>query len=236
MKHIAFVIGEPEYSSHLTMPGIATEMSARHGYRTSLCTTSIVPDQPRFPLSVFSGLDCLVDADLMVVFTRFRVLPDNQMRLIEAYLASGRPVVGLRTSTHAFHFPADSKWESWNDGFGRGVFGTPWLTHHGNSSRTDVSVLDSARQHPILNGIENAFQVRSWLYKVLPLSKICHELLRGIPVEPKTEPQENPVAWTTEHNGGRVFFTTLGHPEDFDVAPFRKLLINGIRWTLADLP
>lgn len=234
MKHIAFVIGEPEYSSHLTMPGIADEMTTQYGYGTTLCTTSVVPDEPDFSLSEFSDLDCLADTDLMVIYTRFRVLPDHQMKLIEAYLASGRPVVGLRTSTHAFHFPAESKWESWNDGFGRDVFGTPWISHHGHSSRTEVSILDGAKQHPILDKVEEKFQMRSWVYNVLPLSKSCNELLWGSPVEPETEPQENPVAWTTEHNGGRVFFTTLGHQDDFEVASFRTLLINGIRWGLED--
>jgi type 1 glutamine amidotransferase len=171
----------------------------------------------------------------MVVYTRFRVLPDRQMESIQAYLDSGRPVVGLRTSTHAFRSPADSNWHAWNDGFGRDVFGTPWISHHGHSSRTDVSILAPAEGHPILRGVDSRFRVRSWLYHVLPLSKPCRQLLWGKPVQPECPPCENPVAWTTVHNQARVFFTTLGHPDDFEIPAFRLLLANGIRWAAGDL-
>ena len=235
MKRIAFLIGEPEYSSHVTMPGVAEELSKRHGYRTTLCVTSVVPDEPDFAPSEFSNLASLAEADLMVVYTRFRVLPDRQMESIRAYLDSGRPVAGLRTSTHAFHFPAGSPWQPWNDGFGRDVFGTPWISHHGHSSRTDVSVVERAKGHPILDGVAGRFAVRSWLYHVLPLSKPCEPLLWGSPIAPECSPQANPVAWTTVHNGARVFFTTLGHPEDFEIPSFRSLLGNGIRWAAGDL-
>jgi type 1 glutamine amidotransferase len=235
MKKIALVIGEPEYSSHLSMPRIAEELTRRHGYKVTLCVTSIVPDEHDFALSEFSHLEALADADLMVIYTRFRVLPDRQMDMIKGYLDSGRPVAGLRTSTHSFHFPAGSKWHSWNVGFGRDVFGTPFINHHGHSSRTGVSVVETAKQHPILQGVEEAFQVRSWLYHVLPLSKPCEQLLWGRPIEPECKPQENPVAWTTTHNHAKVFFTTLGHPADFEVPSFRSLVVNGIRWAIDDL-
>lgn len=235
VKKIAFVIGEPEYSSHVTMPRVAEDLARRFGYAVTLCVTSIVPDSPDFALSEFSNLDALADADLMVAYTRFRVLPDRQMELIKAYLASGRPVVGLRTATHSFHFPVDSTWHSWNDGFGRDVFGTPWISHHGHSSRTAVSVLEAAKHHPILSGVDKEFRARSWLYNVLPLSKPCEPLLWGRPIAPECAPQENPVAWTTRHNQGRVFFTTLGHPEDFEIPSFLVLLVNGIRWALGNV-
>lgn len=235
MKKIAFAIGDPEYSSHLSMPRIADDLVNQHGYKVTCCVTSIVPDEPDFALSEFSNLQTLADADMMVVFTRFRVLPDRQMELIKAYLDSGRPVVGLRTSTHSFYFPDGSKWQSWNDGFGRNVFGTPWISHHGHSSKTDVSIIPPAKKHPILEGVDANFRMRSWLYHVTPLAKPCEQLLWGKPVDPECTPQENPVAWTTANNGGRVFFTTLGHPEDFGVPSFRSLLINGIRWAIGEI-
>jgi type 1 glutamine amidotransferase len=235
MKQLAFVIGEPEYDSHNSMPAVADEMTRKYGYRVTQCVTSVVPDAPNFPLSEFSHLEALAEADLMVIFTRFRVLPDKQMEMIEGYLDSGRPVVGLRTASHSFRFPAESKWHSWNVGFGRDVLGTPWISHHGHTSSTDVSVIESARGHAILDNVEERFHVRSWLYRVLPLPAECNQLLWGVPIAPESEPQENPVAWTKTHNGGRVFFTTLGHPEDFEVASFRNMLANGIRWAVRDL-
>lgn len=234
MKKIAFVIGEPEYFSHLSMPAVAEQMKEA-GYHVELCVTSLVPDEPDFELSEFSNLEALADADLMVIFTRFRVLPDVQMEMIKAYLDSGRPVVGLRTATHSFHFPTGSPWVSWNDGFGRSVLGTPWISHHGHSSSSDIHLVESQAQHPILQGVTGSFHLRSWLYHVTPLRDGCEPLLWGTPVDPECLPQPNPVAWTGCHNGARVFTTTMGHPEDFAVPEFRSVLFNGIRWAIGDL-
>ena len=42
----------------------------------------------------------------MIIFTRFRDLPDEQMRHIVDYVEAGRPIIGMRTATHAFTIPA----------------------------------------------------------------------------------------------------------------------------------
>jgi len=235
-QHVVFIVGEAEYQSQVTMPPVAAELADRFGLRTTICTSSPIEDG--HALYEFEGLEALEDADALVVYTRFRVLSDPQMGLLQAYLDSGGPVVGLRTSTHSFRFPEGSPWHSWNNGFGIRLFGTPWRTHHGGQSSTDVRVLPEAAGHPILEGVAERFHVRSWLYHVLPLPDTCEPLLWGIPVnaapaQPMIEkPTENPVAWTNTHNGGRVFYTSLGHPEDFQAEPFRRLLVNGILWAL----
>ena len=231
-KRVVFILGEPEYESHITMPTIAEELEDRGEIRASVCLSSHIPDNPDFPESHFPGLEALGDADLAVFYTRFRVLPDEQMQIIKAYLDSGRPVVGLRTATHSFRFPEGSPWHSWNAGFGRDVLGTPWISHHGGQSSTQVTKLPGTEGHPILEGIEDSFQVRSWLYKVLPLPEDCAQLLWGVPVGAERDVQENPVAWTRAHNGGRVFYTSLGHPDDLAVPSVRTLVMNGIRLAL----
>ena len=65
-----------------------------------------------------------------------------------------------------------------------------------------------------------------WLYKTSPLSKKAVPLLVGwVPGQGRTEP----VAWThMSPGGGRVFYTSLGHPDDFAVPAFRRLLFNFI--------
>jgi len=231
-KRAVFILGEPEYESHLTMPAIAEELEDRGEIRASVCISSHIPDNPDFPESHFPGLEALADADVAVFYTRFRVLPEAQMQIIKAYLDAGRPVVGLRTSTHAFRFPEGSPWHSWNEGFGRNVLGTPWISHHGGQSSTQVTKLPGTAGHPILEGIEDSFHVRSWLYMVLPLPDDCAQLPWGVPVGAQGEVQENPVAWTRTHNGGRVFYTSLGHPDDLAVPSVRTLVMNGIRWAL----
>ena len=112
------------------------------------------------------------------MFTRFRALPDEQLQRILRYVESGKPIVGLRTSTHAFLYPEGHPRQGLNDGFGRDVFGQKWITHHGSQSSTDVAVHGGQRRHPILRGVR-PFHARSWLYHVAPLNGEATVLLDG---------------------------------------------------------
>jgi uncharacterized protein len=162
-------------------------------------------------------------------YTRFRQLPDQQMQQLADFLDRGGSVVGLRTSTHAFRYPDESVWASWNDGFGRNVLGTPWISHHGHTSRTMVRRV-SGVEHAVLEGVGPDFMSRSWLYRTHLLND-CLQLLRGEPIEAENTPTSGPVAWIRTHrNGGRVFYTSLGHADDFEVPQFRRLVSNAIRW------
>ena len=82
------------------------------------------------------------------MFTRFRALPEDQLQRILRYVESGKPIVGLRTSTHAFLYPDGHPRQALNDGFGRDVFGQKWITHHGSQSSTDVAVHAANAAHP----------------------------------------------------------------------------------------
>ena len=151
--------------------------------------------------------------------------------------------MGLRTTTHAFNYPKGHPLEKWN-AFGEFALGSPpgWggpagHTHCGHLCTTDVSVIKEAAKHPILTGVDPAFHVSSWLYKVLPdyPAKGSTWLLMGKAVNPdKAGFQDNPVAWTWQTAaGGKVFATTLGHPADFSVEAFQRLLINAVHWSLS---
>ena len=89
--HAVFILGEPEYNSHESMPSIARDLEENDGLRTTLCISSVIPDNPDFPESEFSGLEALADADVAVFYTRFRVLPAHQM---EAELQSMLVTIG----------------------------------------------------------------------------------------------------------------------------------------------
>ena len=131
-KHIVLVSGDEEYRSEEALPQLAKILSVHHGFRSTVLfavnpsTGEIDPrKQDNIP-----GLEALRSADLMVIFTRFRKLPDEQMQLIADYTDSGKPIIGIRTSTHAFDTPAGTKyarfgWQSkeWDGGFGRQVLG-----------------------------------------------------------------------------------------------------------------
>lgn len=228
---VMVLAGEGEYRSDETMRSVADELNSQLGARVTYRVPDVLADYPDFPPSSFGGLVELADADLLVIYTRFRRLPDDEMAALADFRARGGAVLGLRTSTHAFHYPDSSPWSSWNDGFGREVLGTPWVSHHGHSSSTVVT-REPGCSHPVLDGVPQRFTSRSWLYRTR-LSQGCTPLLHGDPVDPEDAPTPGPVAWTRTVNGGPVFFTSLGHPEDFAAAEFHRLLLNAARWCLA---
>jgi len=233
---IVFVTGDHEYSGEATLPVIAQELEKNYGFRTKILKA--YPDhnaEENIP-----GLEALQEADLAVFFLRWRRLPADQVKHIENYLLSKKPLVGFRTTTHAFNYPKGHPLEKWN-AFGEFAFNTPpgWggvnkHTHYGHESSTDVKLIDAAGDDPILTGAKDAFHARSWLYQVLPNypSNGSKSLLIGHSVNPNTpKAYDNPVAWTgTNSYGAKIFFTTLGHPEDFDQVPFQRLVINAIHW------
>ena len=234
--HVVFVTGDCEYRSEITMPMIAQILETRHGMKCTICYATDERTgevQPKH-LTNIRGLETLRTADLAVFYIRYRQLPDDQLKLIFDYIHSGKPIIGLRTSTHGFRYPAGPN-AKWNDDFGRLVFGQKWIRHHGHDSSTLVYL--AVKDHPITRGIAPEFHVRSWLYHVMPLEGDCTILANGIAVKGDKPSKNvfgtpNPVAWTKHFGKARVFFTTLGHPQDFEVESVRKLLINGMFWAL----
>ncbi|NQX60741.1 ThuA domain-containing protein [Paenibacillus qinlingensis] len=236
-KHIVFVSGEDEYDSDITLATLAKEIEESYGARVTLLTSF---PNPSFP-SHIPHVELLKEADLAVLYLRFRELPEEQLQHILTYVESGKPIVAFRTSTHAFRYPEGHQREELNDKFGIDVLGAPWIHHFGHSSSTNVSMAWGAEKHPIVQGISPFFHVRSWLYHTLPYPlEGARILLNGHTVDPELDndkrrnaPRIHPVAWTrTNAWGGKVFMTTMGHPEDFHNASFRKLVNNSIVWAL----
>src|SRR6266496_3029222 len=109
-KHIVFATGDDQYRSEEGMPMLARILATRHGFRcTVLFRAHRQANETKLdPSDSIPGIEALDRADLLILFTRFLYLPDNQMKHIVDYVESGRPVVALRTATHAFSYPADS--------------------------------------------------------------------------------------------------------------------------------
>lgn len=169
-KHVVLVSGDEEYRSEEMMPQFGKILAMHHGFR---CTVLFAIDpstgliNPNITTNI-PGLETLANADLMIIFTRYRALPDRQMKWIDEYLMAGKPVIGVRTATHAFKFESGSKWEhysdgyngdkkSWKDGFGRLVLGEKWLLHHGHHKHESTRgiLVDDEKGNPILRGISN---------------------------------------------------------------------------------
>ena len=136
-KHVVFLSGDEEYRGEEGLPMLAKILSQRHGFK---CTVlfSVDPDGTINPKASKSLSDpaALDTADAIVMLLRFRAWPDEEMARFEKFLLAGKPIVALRTSTHAFNGLANGgPWDSWNynnqGGFGKRVLGETWLTHWG---------------------------------------------------------------------------------------------------------
>jgi type 1 glutamine amidotransferase len=237
--HVVFVTGDHEYSSEETMPIIAAELEKRYGMRTTVLKS--YPDENAE--ENIPGLEALSKADLAVLYLRWRRLPKEQVEHIRKYLDSGKPVVAFRTTTHGFNYPKGHELEKWN-AFAADYLGAPpgWgggHFHYGHRSSTDVTINiqgPDAAKDPILAGVDKSFHVRSWLYHVAPNYPPvdAKRLLMGRAVDSeRKDAVDNPVAWTWKNKaGGRVFMTTLGHPEDFQVESVQRLVFNAIHWAI----
>ena len=230
-----FVIAENEYDADKTLPEFARQLQTKYDFSCEfalgLPKTRIARERNNI-----AGLEALQTADLAVVFVRRRALPAEQMKHLRDYIKSGRPLIGLRTASHAFapRGKLQPGFVNWPE-FDRNVLGGNYHGHHNNKAkdgpRTYVWVKPEMKSHPILAGVPTGeFYVRSWLYKTLPLTSTTTVLMMGRVEDRK--PHE-PVAWTNTHiGGGRVFYTSLGHPDDFKLPAFRRMLINAVFWAL----
>ncbi len=258
-KHVVLVSGDEEYRSEETLPQLGKILARRHGFK---CTVLFAVDDDGTidPMrnNNIPGLESLQTADLMVIFTRFRDLPDEQLRHVVDYVASGRPIVGLRTATHAFNLKGSKDYQAytwtskeWDGGFGRQVLGETWISHHGkHGSQATRGVLANGQEsHPILRGILSGdIFGPSDVYGVrLPLPGDSQPLVLGAVLEgmnrddkPVVGTQNDPmmpIAWTKTYTpaGGkpaRVFTTTMGASQDFASEGLRRLLVNACYWSL----
>ena len=222
---VACVIADDEYRTEATLPAFASAYLIKD-YRVEY-----VLDQEGARDNL-AGINVLADADLMVVSARRRVLPKGQVDALKKFVEDGKPVIGLRTASHAFSPKAGAKLpvgrDAWN-GFDAEVLGGHYTNHHKEGPTVVVSLAPGA-SHPILEGVEVAGLVgHGSLYKVSPLSVRAKPLLIG--TIPGQEPE--PVAWVNAAmTGNRVFYTSLGQADDFQEPAFNRLLKNAVDWAM----
>lgn len=253
-KHIVLVAGDDEYRSEESMPMLAKLLSERHGFKTTVlfpiepATGNVVPNyQNNIP-----GLEHLESADLMIMLIRFRELPDEQTQHIENFLKAGKPIIGLRTSTHAFAYQKNkeskfAKWTwngkeaGWEKGFGKRVFGETWVNHHGihakEGCRALIDGVQAMNDHPILRGV-NDIWVPEDVYGIQSLPENATVLIHGqstagmddqAPV--MWEKSVMPIAWTKPYQleGGKpgmAFASTMGSSMGFQSEDMRRLVVN----------
>jgi hypothetical protein len=251
-KHIVFIASDHEYRSEETCPALARILSKSHGFK---CTVifGVDPDgNIEAGSSRLPGMEALKDADLLVIFARFLDPSAEDMAVLAGYLERGGPVVGMRTSSHAFkirkgspnfRYSFDSTDPAYEKGFGHQILGNTWVGHYGANHKqgTRVELVATQKSHPILAGVPDISFCHAGAYvgkaaadfTVLATSQPLTTMDPASPPAPGKDPQ--PCVWTRSYTtaagkSARVFHTTQGASEDILDPGFRRLLVNGIFW------
>src|SRR6478735_5666058 len=189
--HVVFMIGEDEYHTWETLPEFATKELEPRGYRVTIV------NEDKADKNNFAGLvEALRSADLLFVSTRRRTPPADQLNAVRAFLAAGKPLVGIRTACHAFALRpndklADPKLAAWQE-FDPEIIGGHYTGHYGKD-KVAVSLAPGAESHDILKGVAVSKLVgNGGLYRVSPLNPAATPLLMGTIAGQPAEP----IAWT----------------------------------------
>ncbi len=256
-KKIVLISGDEEYRSEECLPQLGKILARHHGFEC-VVLFAIDPKDGTINPNVnnnIPGLENLQNADLMIIATRFRNLPEKQMKWIDQFITAGKPVIGMRTATHGFNinnksiynkYSWQSKIKDWEGGFGRHVLGETWISHHGNHGKESTRgiIAKGEENNPILRGIKDGdIYGPTDVYGVrLPLpgdSKplILGQVLSGMkpsdsPVTNKKNDPMMPVVWTKSYQSGnektgKALATTMGAAEDLLSEGLRRLLVNG---------
>ena len=268
---IAFLTAESEYRANQRLPEFALELALKHNIHSDFALgISIMADaqkdakpevktayaaygmpidnQGKITVSPtrhnIENLQILEDADLAVFFIRRRALEHEKMDMIKNYVASGRPVLGIRTASHSFDANANVPREGggieatkenasaflaqWKE-FDKDVLGGNYQGHYGHlNTGTDVSVVPGLENHPLLKGVEPKFNSPNWLYKNRPLrSDNIQVLLLGS----NPDVPDEPVMWINNNN---VIYTSLGHWDDWQIESFRNLMFNVVVYLITN--
>ena len=251
-KHVVLISGDEEYRSEESCPMLAKILSQRHGFK---CTVLFAINKETgcidpYELGNIPGLESLATADAMILGTRWRVLPDEQIKHIHAFLDAAKPVIAFRTATHAFK-SGDYGGYDWAN-FGRKVVGENWHSHHGKHKIQGGRgfVVPENAKHPILNSVLDVFTT-SDIYGIEALDQeAATVLMRGgvtetlDPASQLIEGKKNnpmmPFVWLKDYDSpsgekqGKCFATTAGASVDFRGEDVRRMIVNAT-YFLTDL-
>ena len=252
-KNIVMLASDHEYRSEESLPELAKILSKRYGFN---CTVIFGLDEKG---NIFTGssdmrgLEILDTADLLVLFTRFSHFESEELQHIDDYIHRGKPIIALRTATHAFAGIKDPKWEhynwnykgenaAWKDGFGEFILGETWVAHYGTNHKqsSNLTISPDQKNNPIFKGVKDR-HVQSGAYTIQPKGDVLAsgQVLNGMTTDSKPDETKAimPAVWTRNYkleNGasGRVFATTHGAAEDLLNEGFRRMLINASLWAM----
>lgn len=206
---VLILSGSDTYNSETSLPPFQEFLEKNYNIRCTRIVKKAVDDLP--------GLEALDDCDVVLVFIKRMKLAGNQLERFKKYATAGKPIVGVRTASHAV--------QTWLE-FDPEVLGGNYHGHHPVGPVTSIKPRPEAASHPILAGVELK-SVADALYKNEGHATDINVLLEGTIPDQPTEA----LAWTREYKGGRIFYTSLGAEDTFAEPNFRRMLANALFWT-----
>ena len=205
---VCLVSASFEYESNKSLPILQKRLEKKG----AVCLRAFMVGKDE---SKIAGLDQIDKCDVLVLFTRRSKLEGADLEHVKKYCLAGRPIVGIRTASHAV--------QTWLD-LDHEVLGGNYTGHFGKGT-TKVQLVDAAKAHPVLVGVR-PFETMGSLYKNDGIAKDCEVLLTGT-----NDKATMPVAWTRTYKGARIFYTSLGQQGDFEKESFLRLVENAVFWT-----
>ena len=208
---VSLFSGATEYHSDETLASLKDYLESNYDVRCTLNRMTRIDDLP--------GIDQLDTCDVAVIFVRRMQLPPAQVAKVKKYMNAGKPVVGIRTASHAF--------QTWL-AFDHEVLGGDYQNHAPQDKRAYVTPVPKNKDHDVLKGVE-PFDTTGKLYANPHPARDIKVLLTAT-----TDDNAQPVAWVRtrhDHHDQRIFYTSLGTPEDFKEKNFLRLIANAVFWT-----
>ena len=223
-KQIYIIMGDDEYKTEITLPNFANQVLKKDFDLHYIFSGK--EDRNRL-----DGIEKIENADLVILSIRRLALPQSQLAAFKKYLAKGKPLLAIRTSTHGFALRGNVKGPvgsaQWPE-FDKEILGCNYDGHVSTALMTEVTP-DIHKMKATVQGPYKPFTCRSWLYRVSPMAKDTKVLMWGS----TSAGDKEPVAWfRKQENGGKVLTTTLGHHEDFENLNFVTFLYNSVYWLL----
>lgn len=256
-KHILFIASDHEYRGEETCPAIARIMAKRYGFKCTVLFGQTDDGLIKQGSSLIPGIEEIDDADMLFLFLRFVHPEDPWMEKLEAYLKRGGPILGLRTTTHAFnglkgqysYHNYNYKGEDFVGGFGRQVLGETWnpslgAGHYGSNHRfaTAMHTVPKQKEHPVMRGVKD-MHAMAGAYSARPMpdstilatNQVLQSMEIGAPPVKDKVPQ--PAAWVRHYKfrggtEGRAFCSTQGASEDIVSEGVRRMIVNATLWCM----
>lgn len=212
---VCLISGSNEYRSDVSLSEFQSHLESNFNVQCTLLKAQGRLNR-RGEYDELPGLEALDESDVALFFSRRITIKGEQLERIKKYCEAGRPIVAVRTASHGF--------QNWLE-FDRVVLGGNYQGHYGDSQSPATYSPAIAQFHPLLEGV-GVIQSPYTLYKNEPVAEDTQVLMTGSTVD-----GTQPATWTRLHNRGRVFYTSLGGPEDFKNPSFLRLLVNALFWT-----